>query len=241
MHPLPDVLPLPSIILSTEPALTFPQDPCEGITIRKKPKPQWNYLDPPSEMRILKQYQSKLDTEFTDVGAKKRFKICRICMEESSKDLYFEYFDSKRFQSRPSDDKYIEYTKCSILIRADWATWETKTAIKSQTQLEAQATRSVSERDKVIHLGLSQAHSNETVDRMSRGGSSSSDGDISYMSRTQYVSNLKAESPINSYEELRRGNIARNERFLKELNLTSIASGRNLKVDSEVRKTRTRK
>lgn len=94
-------------------------------------------------------------------------------------------------------------------------------------------------------MGLSQAHSNETVDRMSRGGSSSSDGDISYMSRTQYVSNLKAESPINSYEELRRGNIARNERFLKELNLTSssiVASGRNLKVDSEVvRKTRTRK
>ena len=80
---------------------------------------------------------------------------------------------------------------------------------------------------------------------MSRGSSSSSDGDISYMSRTQYVSNLKAESPINSYEELRRGNIARNERFLKELNLTSssiVASGRNLKVDSEVvRKTRTRK
>ena len=78
---------------------------------------------------------------------------------------------------------------------------------------------------------------------MSRGGSSSSDGDISYMSRTQYVP--KAESPINSYEELRRGNIARNERFLKELNLTSssiVASGRNLKVDSEVvRKTRTRK
>ena len=166
-------------------------------------------------------------------------------MEESSKDLYFEYFDSKRFQSRPSDDKYIEYTKCSILIRADWATWETKTAIKSQTQLEAQATRSVSERDKVIHLGLSQAHSNETFDRMSRGGSSSSDGDISYMSRTQYVT--KAESPINSYEELRRGNIARNERFWKELNLTQasssiVGSGRNLKVDSEVvRKTRTRK
>ena len=67
------------------------------------------------------------------------------------------------------------------------------------------------------------------------------------MSRTQYVSNLKAESPINSYEELRRGNIARNERFLKELNLTSssiVASGRpgNLKEDAEVvRKTRTRK
>ena len=245
LHPLPDVLPLPSIILSTEPALTFPQDPCEEIPIRKKPKPKWNYLDPPSGMRILKQYQCKLDSEFTDEGAKKRFKICRICMEESSKDLYFEYFDSKRFQSRPADDKYIEHTKCSILIRADWATWETKTAIKSQTQLEAQTTRSVSERDKVIHLGLSQAHSNETVDRMSRGGSSSSDGDISYMSRTQYVSNLKAESPINSYEELRRGNIARNERFLKELNLTSssiVASGRNLKVDSEVvRKTRTRK
>ena len=62
LHPLPDVLPLPSIILSTEPALTFPQDPCEEIPIRKKPKPKWNYLDPPSGMRILKQYQCKLDT-----------------------------------------------------------------------------------------------------------------------------------------------------------------------------------
>ena len=46
------------------------------------------------------------------------------------------------------------------------------------------------------------------------------------MTRTQ--SEAQEERTRNSYEELRRRNIAKNKRFLNELNLTSIAllSGR---------------
>ena len=218
---LPELSPYPSVNLKTERTLTFTEDSSEDITFRKRLRQQWNYLDPPSDMKILEKYKRKLGAEFTDVEENKRFQICRICIEEVSKELYFEYFNRKQYESRPQNVKEIEHTKCEILIKARWVVWEANTTNNCQSR----AIRSASKRNKIIHSDISHptaaSQGIASIDRRTCVGSSRSNDDVNSMTRTQ--SEAQAESTSNSYEELRRRNIAKNESFLNELNLTSIA------------------